>query len=123
LVERALKRPILFAAIHLKVSVDDEVDLEILVVVAPRIEQRFRNLDPAKVSDELDDGEDREVSDCKIIRIKIIYYFLDNFFSNTHIYKGSKKYSHFICISCFNPGSGPFQMPVTRRNRNKRSWV
>jgi hypothetical protein len=73
----------LFAAIHLKVSVDDEVDLEILVVVAPRIEQRFRNLDPAKVSDELDDGEDREVSDCKIIRIKIIYYFLDNFFQ-TH---------------------------------------
>ena len=44
----------------LKVSVDQVVDLEILVVVAPRIEKSFGYLDPTKVTDELKDAEPRD---------------------------------------------------------------
>jgi hypothetical protein len=36
--------------------------LKILVVVSPRIQQRFSNLDPTEVTDELDDGETRNVN-------------------------------------------------------------
>ena len=44
----------------LKVSVDQVVDLEILVVVTPRIEKSFGYLDPTKVTDELKDAEPRD---------------------------------------------------------------
>ena len=41
----------------LKVPVDQVVDLEILVVVTPGVEERLGHLDPAQVSDELQDWE------------------------------------------------------------------
>ena len=45
----------------LHVAVDEVVDLKVLVVVAERVEQGFCNLDPAAVTDELQDGEDGDV--------------------------------------------------------------
>ena len=45
----------------LEVSVDDVVDLKVLVVIAERVEQRLCHLDPAHVAEELDDGEEGDV--------------------------------------------------------------
>jgi hypothetical protein len=41
---------------HLEIPIDEVVDLEVLVIVTPGVEQRLCNLDPTKVTDELDDG-------------------------------------------------------------------
>lgn len=48
---------------NLKISIDEVVDLKVLIVIAPRVEQGFSNLDPSKVSNELDDGEDGNEDD------------------------------------------------------------
>ena len=45
----------------LQVAVDEVVDLKVLVVVAERVEQGLRHLDPAAVADELQDGEDGDI--------------------------------------------------------------
>lgn len=60
----------------LKVSIDEVVDLKILVVVAPRIKQRLGNLDPAKVTDELNDGVVWKENDgCMTVeRAPAVYY-------------------------------------------------
>ncbi len=42
---------------YLDVSVDEVVDLEVLVVLAKRIQERLGNLDPAHVADKFQDGE------------------------------------------------------------------
>ena len=41
--------------------------MEVLVIVAPRIEEGFSHLDPTKVTNELDDGEDGEVYDWGVV--------------------------------------------------------
>jgi hypothetical protein len=51
----------IWLSINLKISVYQVVDLEILVVVAPRVEKRFCYLDPTKVTNELKDAEPRKV--------------------------------------------------------------
>lgn len=50
---------------YLKISLNEIVDLKILVVIAPRIEQSFSNLDPTDVTNELDDGEEGHKNDWK----------------------------------------------------------
>ena len=47
---------------NLEVSINEVVDLKVLIVISPRIEKGFSNLDPTKVSDELNQGEDRDVN-------------------------------------------------------------
>ena len=42
----------------MKVPINEIVDLEVLIVIAPGIEKCLSHLDPAKVTNELDDGED-----------------------------------------------------------------
>ncbi len=46
---------------NLKISVNEIVNLEILIIITPWIEEGFRNLDPAKVTNKLNDGEVRKV--------------------------------------------------------------
>ena len=53
--------------IDLEVPVNEVVDLEVLVIISPRVEKGFSNLDPPKVADEFDDGEDRKVDDRGVI--------------------------------------------------------
>ena len=50
----------------LKVPVDQVVDLEILVVVTPGVEKRLGHLDPAQVSDELQDWEPGQEDDRRV---------------------------------------------------------
>ena len=45
----------------MKVPINEIVDLEVFIVVAPGIEKCFSHLDPAEVTDELDDGKDWNV--------------------------------------------------------------
>ena len=52
---------------NLEVSVNEVVDLKVFIVIAPRIEERFRNLDPTHVTDELQDGEDRNVDIRRVV--------------------------------------------------------
>ena len=54
--------------LNLKVPVDQVIDLEIFVIVAPWIEQRLGHLDPTQVGDELDVGEDGDVHEWSVLR-------------------------------------------------------
>jgi hypothetical protein len=47
--------------LYLEISINEIIDLEVLVVITPRVEQRFRHLDPTKVSKALNQGEDWHV--------------------------------------------------------------
>ena len=53
--------------LNLEISVDEIIDLKVLIVIAPRIEQRLCHLDPTHVTDELQDGEDRNVDVRRVI--------------------------------------------------------
>ena len=45
----------------LEVSVDDVVKLKVVVIITERIDEALGNFQPAKVEDELNDGEEWEV--------------------------------------------------------------
>ncbi len=51
---------------NLEVPINEIIDLEVLVIIPPGIEQGFSNLDPTKVSDELDEGEDGNVDHWRV---------------------------------------------------------
>ena len=53
--------------LNLEISVDEIVDLEVFVVIAPRIEKGLCNLNPTHVPDELEDGEDRNVDVRRVV--------------------------------------------------------
>ena len=43
---------------NLEVPVNQRIDLEILIIISPRIKKSFSNFDPTEIGDELDEGED-----------------------------------------------------------------
>ena len=45
----------------LEVSVDDVIELKVVVVITERIDEALGYFKPTKVEDELDDGEERKV--------------------------------------------------------------
>ena len=45
----------------MEVSVDDVIELKVVVIVTERIDEALGYFKPTKVEDELDDGEEREV--------------------------------------------------------------
>ena len=47
-----------FGPKYLKIPINEVVDLEILIVISPRIEKCFSNLDPTKIRDKFNQGED-----------------------------------------------------------------
>jgi len=57
--------------IYLKVSVNDVINLKIFIIITPRIEQSLGYLDPTKVSNKFNDGEDWDVGDWKKYFISI----------------------------------------------------
>jgi hypothetical protein len=61
---------------HLEVSINQVVDLEILVVVTPRVQQGFSDLDPTKVTDEFENAEPREVDDWGVMGIDALVSIL-----------------------------------------------
>ena len=46
---------------HLKVPVDQKVTLEVIIILAKRVDQSFGHLEPAHVEEELQEGEDGNV--------------------------------------------------------------
>ena len=56
---------------NLEVSINEVVDLKILVIITPRVEQGLSDLDPAKVADELEDGEVGEVDDRRVSEVRV----------------------------------------------------
>ena len=47
---------------NLEVSVNEIIDLEVFVVISPRVEQRLSHFDPSHVTDEFEDGKNRNVN-------------------------------------------------------------
>jgi len=43
--------------IYLKISVNEIVNLEVFIIITPRVKESFSNLDPSQVSDELNERE------------------------------------------------------------------
>ena len=41
-----------FEDCNLKIPVDEKADLKVVIVIAPRVQQRLGHLDPAEVEDE-----------------------------------------------------------------------
>jgi hypothetical protein len=54
---------------NLKISVNEIVDLKILIIVTPRVEKSFSNLDPTKVTDEFNDGVIGKVDDRSVVEV------------------------------------------------------
>ncbi len=53
----------------LDVSVYKVIDLKVLVVVTPRIEQRLRDLDPAQVPDQFEERKPGKVDDRGVVGV------------------------------------------------------
>jgi hypothetical protein len=47
---------------NLEVSIDEIVNLEVLIIISPRVEQGLSHLDPSHVTDEFKDGKNRNVN-------------------------------------------------------------
>ena len=52
--------------------------MEVLVIITPRVEKGFGNLDPPKVADEFDDCEDGKVDDRGVIGERSLQAQLDS---------------------------------------------
>ncbi len=47
---------------NLEVSIDEIVNLEVLIIISPRVEQGLGHLDPSHVTNEFKDGKNRNVN-------------------------------------------------------------
>ena len=57
---------------NLQVSIDEIINLKILFVISPRIEQRFSDLDPAHVADELEDSKNWNVDVRRVMQVGVV---------------------------------------------------